>query len=365
MRRRQISRCGNRRGVVTLLIMTLIMASVFFWGGSITQVQAKSIRLNYSWITMTKGYSMNLKLSGTKKKAKWKSSNKKIAIVNKKGKVTGKNVGHCTVTVKVGGEKLQCSVTVTKAPEKKEKVSNYKKTVFNVSKLKLNVWDVSYDKLGYPEMAKNKNGTFQLQLLNNKKKIVWSSSDEKIAMISSGLVTAKSKGKCTITAKVGNKKYKCSVTVTDYDDVEVVYNQRNIYIMLGLINKDRVKVKVAPLALKNDITKIADIRAEEASREFSHTRPNGESYKTVYNQVGVKIGSVIGENLAYTMDCAKNRKKLVKTAYKNLYKSKYHKENMLSPKYKYIGIGSYSKIYVNKWKDVCVDTYWAQEFYKK
>ena len=201
-------------------------------------------------------------------------------------------------------------------------------------------------------MSKNKNGTFQLQLLNNKKKIVWSSSDERIATIASGLVTAKSKGKCTITAKVGSKKYKCSVKVTDYDDVEVVYNQRNIYIMLGLINKDRVKVKVAPLEIKNDITKIADIRAEEASKEFSHVRPNGESYKTAYNEVGIKIGSVIGENLAYTMDGAKNRKKLAKTAYKNLYKSKYHKENMLSPKFKYIGISSYSIVYVNKWKDV-------------
>lgn len=64
-----------------MLIMTLTMAGVFFLEGSITQVQAKSIRLNYSWITMTKGYSMNLKLSGTKKKAKWKSSNKNLYYV--------------------------------------------------------------------------------------------------------------------------------------------------------------------------------------------------------------------------------------------------------------------------------------------
>lgn len=77
MRRGRISRYGKGRGFVTLLIMTLTMAGVFFLEGSITQVQAKSIRLNYSWITMTKGYSMNLKLSGTKKKEKWKSSNKK------------------------------------------------------------------------------------------------------------------------------------------------------------------------------------------------------------------------------------------------------------------------------------------------
>lgn len=46
------------------------------------------------------------------KGAKFTSSNKKIATVSKKGKVTGKKVGTCKITVKVGKSKKTCTVTV-------------------------------------------------------------------------------------------------------------------------------------------------------------------------------------------------------------------------------------------------------------
>lgn len=41
---------------------------------------------------MKKGQSKKLKISGTKKKVKWKSSNKTIAKVSSEGKVTAKKV---------------------------------------------------------------------------------------------------------------------------------------------------------------------------------------------------------------------------------------------------------------------------------
>lgn len=56
--------------------------------------------------------------------------------------------------------------------------------------------------------------TYTLKLKNNKKKIKWSTSNKKVATVSSkGKIKAKKKGKATITAKVGKKKYKCKVTV--------------------------------------------------------------------------------------------------------------------------------------------------------
>lgn len=56
--------------------------------------------------------------------------------------------------------------------------------------------------------------TFKLKVKGTKKKIKWSSSNKKIASVSKkGVVKAKKKGKCVITAKVGSKKYKCKVTV--------------------------------------------------------------------------------------------------------------------------------------------------------
>lgn len=56
--------------------------------------------------------------------------------------------------------------------------------------------------------------TYTLKLKNNKKKIKWSTSNKKVATVSSkGKVKARKKGSATITAKVGKKKYKCKVTV--------------------------------------------------------------------------------------------------------------------------------------------------------
>ena len=54
----------------------------------------------------------------------------------------------------------------------------------------------------------------QLKINNNKKKVKWSTSNKKVATVSKkGLVKGKKVGKATITAKVGNKKYRCTVTV--------------------------------------------------------------------------------------------------------------------------------------------------------
>ena len=56
--------------------------------------------------------------------------------------------------------------------------------------------------------------TVTLKVKNTKKKVKWSSSNKRIATVSSkGKVKGKKAGKVTITAKIGKKKYKCKVTV--------------------------------------------------------------------------------------------------------------------------------------------------------
>ncbi len=56
--------------------------------------------------------------------------------------------------------------------------------------------------------------TMQLKIKGTKKKVTWSSNKKSVATVSKkGKVTAKKAGKATITAKVGKKKFKCSVTV--------------------------------------------------------------------------------------------------------------------------------------------------------
>ncbi len=58
------------------------------------------------------------------------------------------------------------------------------------------------------------NESFKLTVKGTTKTVKWSSSNKKVAAVSSkGIVTAKKKGTATITAKVGSKSYKCTVTV--------------------------------------------------------------------------------------------------------------------------------------------------------
>jgi uncharacterized protein YjdB len=56
--------------------------------------------------------------------------------------------------------------------------------------------------------------SFQLKLKNTKKKVTWTSANEKIATVSkNGKVTAKKKGTVVIKAVCGKKTYKCKVSV--------------------------------------------------------------------------------------------------------------------------------------------------------
>jgi len=59
-----------------------------------------------------------------------------------------------------------------------------------------------------------KGQSLQLKVNGNSKKVTWSSSRKNVATVTSkGRVTARGKGVTVITAKVGNKKYTCQVTV--------------------------------------------------------------------------------------------------------------------------------------------------------
>ena len=55
-----------------------------------------------------------LSVYGGSGKITWKSSNSKVASVNKSGKITAKKPGTCTITAKRNGVKLKCKVTVKK-----------------------------------------------------------------------------------------------------------------------------------------------------------------------------------------------------------------------------------------------------------
>lgn len=71
-------------------------------------------RLNKKKITVYNSRSFRLKVTGGKGRIRWKSGNKKVATVSKKGTVTAIKGGTCTVTAVRNGIALKCKVTVPK-----------------------------------------------------------------------------------------------------------------------------------------------------------------------------------------------------------------------------------------------------------
>lgn len=73
-----------------------------------------TIRLNKSSITIYVGETVKLKatVKGKNNKVTWKSANKAVAKVNKKGKVTGMSRGQVKITAKANGKKATCIVNV-------------------------------------------------------------------------------------------------------------------------------------------------------------------------------------------------------------------------------------------------------------
>lgn len=126
----------------------------------------------------------------------WDSENKKIATVNKKGKVTAKKTGTTKLTVTLAsGKKLTVTLKV---------ISGIVKT----TKLKLNKTSLT--------LKQNKKYTLKCTVtpFNSQEKVTYSSSNKKIATVSSkGVIWAKKKGKAVITVKSGKKKVVCKVTV--------------------------------------------------------------------------------------------------------------------------------------------------------
>ncbi len=95
----------NKSLAITLILSLCLTLAV--------PVDAKSkVKLNITKATLSIGGSINLKLLNNKKKVTWKSSNKKVASVTKKGKVKAKKKGKASIVAKVGKKKYTCKVTV-------------------------------------------------------------------------------------------------------------------------------------------------------------------------------------------------------------------------------------------------------------
>ena len=96
----------------TSIVLCLALFITMFSSPSQSMAKKTKVKLNKKKVTLYVGKSVRLKVKGTKKKAKWKSSSKKVATVSSKGTVKAKKKGKAKITAKVGKKKLVCRVTV-------------------------------------------------------------------------------------------------------------------------------------------------------------------------------------------------------------------------------------------------------------
>ena len=170
------------------------------------KVQVQAVYLNYDERSRYVGQSFTLVPSmnpsnATFPEVTWKSSDKKIAKVDKNGKVKALKKGTAVIT---------CT-----------SVDNPRVSATCIVNVKVRTEDVSLPtkKLTiYTTQTKTLKATVSPSNASNKK-VTWSSSDKSVATVSkNGKITAKKAGKTTITVKTKNGGYKatCVVTVKKY-----------------------------------------------------------------------------------------------------------------------------------------------------
>lgn len=218
-----------KRAVSSLLLFLCITIST---GIMISQfdkpmyAEAAVKGLDRTELFLYEGDSETLNLNGIKGSAKWSSSDKSIATVSSKGRVTGKKKGTAVITAKVKGKKYKCKVTVDKIV------------------------------LNYNEKTLKKGKSINLSMINSDKKVMypsskvkWVSSDTTVASVNNkGSVQALAAGTTTITGTMYNgKKASCKINV---EGVRIINNPA--YLSVG----DSIKINyvyVPPTDYKEEL----------------------------------------------------------------------------------------------------------------
>lgn len=103
--------------------------------------------------------------------------------------------------------------------------------------------------------------------------------------------------------------------------------------VLDCVNQERAEYGLSALNTSTVLHRVADLRAEEISETFQHTRPDGSSTFTVLQEYNISCRTA-GENLAMGYDDPED----VVEAWMN---SSSHRANILNSKFTSAGVGIY------------------------
>jgi len=113
----------------------------------------------------------------------------------------------------------------------------------------------------------------------------------------------------------------------EVQDQAYVYGMR----ITELVNEHRAAAGLAPVKYSAKISKAAQVRAVEIEKSFSHTRPDGRYFSTVFAEHGISY-RYSGENIAWGQKSPEE----VVTAWMN---SAGHRANILNAKFTELGVG--------------------------
>ncbi len=215
----------------------------------------------------------------TDKNVMWTSSNESVAKVDN-GKVTAVMSGNATITAKCGGKTAECVVTVS----------------VPVSSITLDITSISLtvgETAQLTATVKPDNAT--------DKTVVWTSSDESVAKVVNGKVTAHKSGTTSIAARCGSKSAECIVTVI---------------VPVSSVTLDRNDLM---LPVGDAATLIATVKPDNATSKNITWSSSNESVATVNNGnvIAAKEGEVIisasvGNVVAYCKVVVINANRVIK-----------------------------------------------------
>lgn len=201
--------------------------------------EIKSVVLNQTALTLEEGSNQSLRATinpsdtTDAKDLNWVSSNTSVATITQSGEVTAVAPGTATITVTtVNGRKAECKITVTKA------VITRPITSVTLNKTALTLVEDEEETL---------TATINPSDTTDSNTLAWTSSDEDVATVVDGVITAKSAGTTTITVTtVNGKQANCIVTVTakEIPITSVTLDQNVLTIKAG--NNETLTASILP-----------------------------------------------------------------------------------------------------------------------
>ena len=282
---------------------------------TVTVRQTTTVTLNKTSLSLFVKETANLTATVTNNESPvtvtFKSNNANVATVNSQGRVVARGIGTANITaVTSDGHKAVCTVTVKEKP------------TISLNKTSLTLREKDIYTLTATVTPQDSDAT-----------VTFKSSNANVVTVNSkGRVVARGQGTATVKAIVtGGATASCEVTVKQSYADEVI----------ELVNIERANEGLPPLEKREDVCALADIRAEELTEEFSHTRPDGRSCSTVFTDANVRW-SALGENIA----AGYRTPQAVMNGWMN---SEGHRANILSSNFTGIGVSMYEQNGVKYW----------------